>query len=96
MFVGIGSDFFGNSLFIHPNNITLVEAEFSLNIFTKLLPSLLSLLGVVSALILYNKYINYPLSNIQIQIKIIKLHLQNVNIKLQLQTQHGGHPLIGK
>ena len=55
MFVGIGSDFFGNSLFIHPNNITLVEAEFSLNIFTKLLPSLLSLLGVISALILYIK-----------------------------------------
>ena len=55
MFVGIGSDFFGNSLFIHPNNITLVEAEFSLNTFTKLLPSLLSLLGVVSALILYLK-----------------------------------------
>jgi NADH-ubiquinone oxidoreductase chain 5 len=53
MFVGIGSDFFGNSLFIHPNNITLVEAEFSLSTFTKLLPSLLSLIGVVSALILY-------------------------------------------
>jgi NADH-ubiquinone oxidoreductase chain 5 len=53
MFVGMASDFFGNSLFIHPNNITLVEAEFSLNIFTKLLPSLLSLIGAVSALILY-------------------------------------------
>ena len=32
MFVGMGSDFFGNSLFIHPNNITLVEAEYSLSI----------------------------------------------------------------
>ena len=55
MFVGIGSDFFGNSLFIHPNNITLVEAEFSLSIWIKLLPSLLSLIGATSALILYLK-----------------------------------------
>jgi NADH-ubiquinone oxidoreductase chain 5 len=55
MFVGIGSDFFGNSLFIHPNNITLVEAEFSLNTFTKLLPSILSFVGAISALILYLK-----------------------------------------
>jgi NADH-ubiquinone oxidoreductase chain 5 len=55
MFVGIGSDFFGNSLFIHPNNITLVEAEYSLNVITKLLPSLLSLIGAISALILYIK-----------------------------------------
>ena len=56
MFVGIGSDFFGNSLFIHPNNITLVEAEYSLNLFIKLLPTILSLLGAVISLILYNHY----------------------------------------
>jgi NADH-ubiquinone oxidoreductase chain 5 len=61
MFVGIGSDFFGNSLFIHPNNITLVEAEFSLqhagpngdSVLIKLLPSLLSLFGASTAIILY-------------------------------------------
>jgi NADH-ubiquinone oxidoreductase chain 5 len=55
MFVGMGSDFFGNSLFIHPNNITLVEAEYSLNIWIKLLPSILSLIGASSALIFYLK-----------------------------------------
>lgn len=55
MFVGMGSDFFGNSLFIHPNNITLVEAEYSLSIFIKLLPSILSLIGASSALIFYLK-----------------------------------------
>jgi NADH-ubiquinone oxidoreductase chain 5 len=53
-FVGLGSEFFGNSLFIHPNNIILVEAEFSLDLWIKLLPSILSLLGAVSALYLYN------------------------------------------
>jgi len=35
LFVGMGSDFFGNSLFIHPNKISIIEAEFSLNIFIK-------------------------------------------------------------
>jgi len=30
LFVGIGSDFFQNSIFIHPKNISLIEAEFSL------------------------------------------------------------------
>lgn len=62
MFVGIGSDFFGNSLFIHPNNITLVEAENSINIFIKLLPTILSFFGVVLALILYN-YNGYVINN---------------------------------
>ena len=60
MFVGMGSDFFGNSLFIHPNNITLVEAEYSLStednsFLIKLLPSILSLIGASSALIFYLK-----------------------------------------
>jgi len=55
LFVGIGSDFFGNSLFIHPNNISLVEAEFSLPIVLKLLPGILSLFGGALALFVYHK-----------------------------------------
>jgi NADH-ubiquinone oxidoreductase chain 5 len=31
LFVGIGSDFFQNSIFMHPKNISLIEAEFSLS-----------------------------------------------------------------
>lgn len=62
MFTGIGSDFFGNSLFIHPNNIVLVEAEFSINLWLKLLPSILSLLGALSALLLYNRYPEFIIS----------------------------------
>ena len=53
LFVGIGSDFFGNALFIHPNNISLVEAEFSMGILYKLLPSILSILGAILAISLY-------------------------------------------
>jgi len=31
LFVGMGSDFFQNSIFMHPKNISLIEAEFSLS-----------------------------------------------------------------
>lgn len=55
LFVGVGSDFFGNSLFIHPNNISIIEAEFSLNPIIKLLPAILSLSGAVLAIFMYHK-----------------------------------------
>lgn len=54
LFVGIGTDFFGNSLFIHPDHITLVEAEFSLPLGFKLLPTIGSVLAAILALTLYN------------------------------------------
>ena len=58
LFVGIGSDFFGNSLFIHPNNISLVEAEFNFSspteMILKLLPGILSIIGALLAIILYH------------------------------------------
>lgn len=54
LFVGMGSDFLANSVFTHPNNITLVEAEFSIPLAYKLLPSILSVLGAGVAIYLYN------------------------------------------
>jgi len=56
LFVGVGSDFFANSLFIHPNNISIIEAEFSLNPIIKLLPALISLTGAVTAIFMYHRY----------------------------------------
>jgi NADH-ubiquinone oxidoreductase chain 5 len=56
LFVGVGSDFFGNSIFINPNNISIIEAEFSLPLIIKLLPSILSALGAISAVFLYHVY----------------------------------------
>jgi len=41
----MASDFFNNAIFIKPNNISLIEAEFSLPLIIKLLPALLSLLA---------------------------------------------------
>nr|YP_009710574.1 NADH dehydrogenase subunit 5 [Amanita pseudoporphyria]QFZ98523.1 NADH dehydrogenase subunit 5 [Amanita pseudoporphyria] len=55
LFVGVGTDFFGNSLFNHPNNISIIEAEFSINPVIKLLPAILSLTGATLAVLLYHK-----------------------------------------
>src|ERR1700742_2593925 len=66
LFVGVGSDFFGNSLFIRPNNNPLIEAEFSLSPIIKLLPCILSLFGAVSALYLYQlqpRFLNSLVNN---------------------------------
>ena len=58
MFSGAGSDFFGNSLFIHPNNITLIEAEFSMGVIVKLLPLIFTIIGALSAFFIYNVFPN--------------------------------------
>lgn len=55
LFVGPGSDFLSTALFIHPSHITLVEAEFSLPLFYKLLPAVGSMLGAATALLLYHR-----------------------------------------
>jgi NADH-ubiquinone oxidoreductase chain 5 len=59
LFVGMGSDFFGNSIFTHPNNINLIEAESSLPIIIKLMPLILSVLGGYLGIIFYQ---GYPMS----------------------------------
>ena len=54
LFVGMGTDFFGNSIFINPNNIAIIEAEVSLPLWVKLFPALLSFVGAAFAIILYH------------------------------------------
>lgn len=61
LFVGMGSDFFGNSLFTHPNNVHLIEAESSLPLYIKLAPLILSLLGGFLGLISYHKNLEYSI-----------------------------------
>jgi NADH-ubiquinone oxidoreductase chain 5 len=56
LFVGPGSDFLSSALFIHPTHITLVEAEFGIPLFYKLLPAAGSMLGAATALLLYNRW----------------------------------------
>jgi NADH:ubiquinone oxidoreductase subunit 5 (subunit L)/multisubunit Na+/H+ antiporter MnhA subunit len=61
-FVGLGSDFFQNSLFYKPSQIHIIEAEFSLPLYIKLMPTVLSVLGGVFAIYLYH-YAFHFLSN---------------------------------
>ena len=52
MFVGLGSNFWNNSLYINPVNNQMIDAEF-LPTFFKLLPVILSFTGLFSAFYLY-------------------------------------------
>lgn len=52
MMVGVGSHFFGTSIFVNLNNFNVFDAEF-IDTFYKTLPVNLSLLGFFSALFLY-------------------------------------------
>ena len=53
LFIGVGSDFFSNSIYFNPWNYSVFEAEFS-DYFNKILPLIFSLSGMVSAFYLYN------------------------------------------
>ena len=55
LFVGPGSDMLSSALFTHPDNVVLIDGEFSLPLFIKNLPALLSVLGAGLALVLYHQ-----------------------------------------
>jgi NADH-ubiquinone oxidoreductase chain 5 len=57
-FVGMGSDMLATSLFVHPSHITLVEAEFAVPTFYKLLPAIGTLGGASLALLMYHQFAN--------------------------------------
>jgi NADH-ubiquinone oxidoreductase chain 5 len=52
--VGLGTDFWGTSLFLHPDRLALIDAEW-IPTSVKLFPLVLSLSGVVSAFFLYTQ-----------------------------------------
>lgn len=55
LFVGMGTDFLSTSLFIHPNHVSLVEAEFGIPTLIKLLPAIITIFGASLSLYLYHK-----------------------------------------
>ena len=69
LFVGVGSGFFGYSLFTHPNNISIIEAEFSLPILIKFLPAIFSLLGASLAILLFNTPANHAVNFINFKLR---------------------------
>lgn len=58
-FVGLGSNFLGNSIFIAPNNIAIIEAEFALPLYIKLAPAVLTVVGGIAAVLLYLFFPNF-------------------------------------
>jgi len=54
IFIGPGSSFFTHSIFVLPNHITLINAEF-LHPFIKQIPVLASILGATVSIIVYSK-----------------------------------------
>jgi len=52
MIIGFGSDFWGNAIFVTIENMNRVDSEFIVH-FYKILPVVLSLLGVTSSFLLY-------------------------------------------
>ena len=52
-FVGLGSLGLGNSIFIHPNHIILIDTEFGVPVLFKLLPLILSIVLALLALFIY-------------------------------------------
>lgn len=58
MFIGLGTDFWGNSIFIHPNNFVGVDAEFvpTHAFFVKYLVLIFSIGGALSAYIIYEYF----------------------------------------
>lgn len=52
LFIGFGTNFWENVIFILPNNYFLVDIEF-LNLFIKLLPTFLTLIGCLTAITMY-------------------------------------------
>lgn len=52
MFIGLGSHFWNNAIYVHPHNIQMIDAEF-LPTFLKLLPVIFSMFGLLLAFVLY-------------------------------------------
>jgi NADH-ubiquinone oxidoreductase chain 5 len=52
LIIGVGTDFWNNALYTHPQNLTLLEAEFIPHSI-KLVPVIFSLIGASSAFIFY-------------------------------------------
>jgi NADH-ubiquinone oxidoreductase chain 5 len=55
LFIGLGTSFWNNAIFIFPTNLNIIDAEFASSFF-KLLPVCLSLTGAFSAFFLYTFY----------------------------------------
>jgi NADH-ubiquinone oxidoreductase chain 5 len=64
LFIGLGTHFWGNAIFVLPKNLLVIDSEF-LPYNIKLIPVIFSIFGASLAYILY-KYFNYYLFNLKV------------------------------
>lgn len=68
LYIGLGSPF--NSIFTHPNNLSIIDTEFSIPIYIKLLPLILTILSTITVLFIYE----YLYKFFNPMIKLINIH----------------------
>lgn len=68
LFTGVGSSFWGNSIFVNPNHSLMIDTEFGVSTGVKLLPLFGVLFGVLSLIIMYSLFpmalVNVKLSSL--------------------------------
>ena len=69
MLIGMGTDFWGNSIYISSVNCNLIESEF-INYFFKIFPVLLSCLGALSSFFTYI-FFNNILISLKLKLKVL-------------------------
>lgn len=74
-FIGLGTDFFGNSIYVNPENINMCEAEF-ISPLTKWTPVLISFLGAGSAIFLYH-FTPHWILNFKLTFRSLYIFLNN-------------------
>ena len=63
LFIGVGSDFFSdNALYIHPHNELVLDTEFAVNTFYKLLPLFFTIFLTITSIILTEFYPKWLIS----------------------------------
>lgn len=74
MFIGLGSDFWNNAIFVLPQNANLIEAEF-LPQSIKLIPLFLTIAGLYLAYVIKTRFIHLCYKQIKQYKFFVKLHL---------------------
>lgn len=87
LFVGIASDFLGESLFQIPNNIYTIEAEFGVNQFIKLLPIIGTIMITFGCFYLYNIIPGFT-TKIQMNFKKIYIFLNGQYLVNNIYNQY--------
>lgn len=88
LFVGLGSPFLSDAIFVHPNHLNLINTEFSVSPIYKLLPLILTLFGITIMIISleFLPKISLYLSSLKFYIIIYRFFNQRFWYELLINT----------